>query len=126
MLILAIQTLNNLSYERMEYLINNRVFFMSFLGPSLSDRVPDAKTVWLFRERLIQAGAIDVLFNRFDITLRNVGHLPMSGEILDTTLVAVPKQRNSTLRKRVFERDGHYKTGRTCPQSFLAKILMRL
>ena len=57
--------------------------------------MPDAKIVWLFRERLTQAGAIDILFNRFDATLRNAGYLPMSGQILDATLVAAPKQRNT-------------------------------
>ncbi|GAL98671.1 transposase [Acetobacter tropicalis NRIC 0312] len=79
--ILVIQTLDNLSDERTEYLINDRLSFMRFPGPGLSDRVPDAKTVWLFRERLTQAGAIDVLFNRFDAILRNAGYLPMSGQI---------------------------------------------
>ncbi|GLQ69576.1 hypothetical protein GCM10007866_20290 [Gluconobacter albidus] len=74
--ILVIQTLNNLSDERTEYLINDHLSFMRFLGLRLSDRVPDAKTVWLFRERLTQAGAIDVLFNRFDATLRNAGDVP--------------------------------------------------
>ena len=94
-----IQTLNNLSNERMEYLINDRLSFMRFLGLGLSDRVPDAKTVWLFRERLTQAGVIDGLFSRFDATLRNAGYLPMSGQILDATLVAAPKQRNTNTEK---------------------------
>ncbi|WP_264779051.1 transposase, partial [Gluconobacter sphaericus] len=62
-------------------------------------RVPDAKTLWLFRERLTQAGAIDGLFNRFDATLLNAGYLPMSGQILDATLVAAPKQRNTNDEK---------------------------
>lgn len=89
--ILVIKTLNNLSDERTEYLINERLSFMRFLGPGLSDCVPDAKTVWLFRERLPQAGVIDILFNRFNAALRNAGYLPMSGQILDATLVAAPK-----------------------------------
>ncbi|MBF0853767.1 transposase [Gluconobacter wancherniae] len=93
--ILVIQTLNNLSDERTEYLINDRLSFMRFLGLGLSDRVPDAKAVWLFRERLTQAGVIERLFNRFDTTLRNAGYLPMSGQILDATVVAAPKQRNT-------------------------------
>ncbi|MCP1244125.1 IS5 family transposase [Acetobacter lambici] len=91
--------LNNLSDERTEYLINDRLSFMRFLGLGLSDRMPDATTVWLFRERLTQAGAIDVLFNRFDATLRNADYLPMSGQILDATLVAAPKQRNTSAEK---------------------------
>lgn len=49
---LVIQTLNNLSDERTEYLINNRFSFMRFLSLGLSDHVPDAKTMRLFREHL--------------------------------------------------------------------------
>ncbi|OAJ69060.1 transposase [Gluconobacter cerinus] len=94
-----IQTLNNLSDERTEYLINDRLSFMRFLGLGLSDRVPDAKTAWLLLERLTQVGAIEGLFNRFDTILRNAGYLPMSGQILDATLVAAPKQRNTNAEK---------------------------
>ena len=71
--ILVIQTLNNLSDERTEYLIN--------------DRLP-------------QTGAIERLFDRFDATLRNTGYLPMSGQILDATRVAAPKHAIPTLRNR--------------------------
>ena len=43
--ILVIQTTNNLSDERAEFLINDRLSFMRFLGFGLSDRVPDARTI---------------------------------------------------------------------------------
>ena len=66
--ILVIQAQNNLSDERTEFLINDRLSFMRFLGLSLGDRVPDAKTIWLFRERLVRAGAIKALFARFEAT----------------------------------------------------------
>ncbi|GAL98939.1 transposase [Acetobacter tropicalis NRIC 0312] len=67
--ILVIQTLNNLSDERTDYLINDRLSFIRFLGLGLSDWVLDAKTIWLFCERLTQAGAIERLFDRFDAFL---------------------------------------------------------
>ena len=51
-----IQSLNNLSDERTEYLIYDRLSFMRFLGGVLSDSVADTKTVCLFRERLTRAG----------------------------------------------------------------------
>ena len=54
--ILVIQAANNLSDERREFLINDRLSFMRFLGLSLSDRVPDVRTIWLFREKLTKAG----------------------------------------------------------------------
>ncbi|GAD09087.1 transposase and inactivated derivatives [Gluconobacter frateurii NBRC 103465] len=72
---------------------------MRFLGLGPSDRVSDAKTVWLFCESLTQAEAIGRLFDSFDATLRNAGYLPMSGQILDATLVAAPKQRNTNAEK---------------------------
>lgn len=56
--VLVIQTINTLSDESAEHLINDRLSFMRFLGFGLSERVPDAKAIWLFRERLTKAGAI--------------------------------------------------------------------
>jgi IS5 family transposase len=93
--ILVIQAQNNLSDERAEFLINDRLSFMRFLDLSLGDRVPDATTIWLFRERLVKAGAIKRLFDRFDQAVRDAGYIPMSGQIVDASLVATPKQRNT-------------------------------
>ena len=70
---LVIQTTNTRSDERTEFLIKDRLSFMRFLGLKLLDRVPDARTIWLFREKLTKAGAIGPLFERFDATLRQSG-----------------------------------------------------
>lgn len=86
--VLVIQAINTLSDERTEYLINDRLSFMRFLGLGLSDRVPDAKTIWLFRERLTKVGAITALFARFDAMLREGGYIPMTGQIVDASLMA--------------------------------------
>ena len=48
--------LYNLSDDQVEYQLRDRLSFMRFLGLGLEDRVPDAKTVWLYREHLAQAG----------------------------------------------------------------------
>ncbi|MCV6576222.1 MAG: IS5 family transposase [Cohaesibacter sp.] len=93
--ILIIQTQNNLSDDRTEFLINDRLSFMRFLGLGLSDKVPDAKTIWAFRERLNKAGVITDLFARFDQYIRDAGYIPMSGQLIDASLIAAPKQRNS-------------------------------
>jgi len=42
--ILLIQAQNNLADERTEFLINDRLSFMRFLGLGLEDQVPDART----------------------------------------------------------------------------------
>ncbi len=83
-----------------EFLISDRLSFMRFLGLGLHDRVPDAKTIWAFRERLTKVGAIEGLFSRFDEALREAGYIAMSGQIVDSTLVAAPKQRNTEDEKR--------------------------
>ncbi len=43
--VLVLQQLHNLSDDRIEYQIRDRLSFMRFLGLQLEDRVPDAKTV---------------------------------------------------------------------------------
>ena len=101
--ILVIQTTNNLSDERAEFLINDRLSFMRFLGFGLSDRVPDARTIWLFREKLTKAGAIGPLFERFDATLRQSGYIAMSGQIVDASLIAAPRQRNTQDEKKAIK-----------------------
>ena len=101
--ILVVQALDNLSDERAEFLINDRLSFMRFLGLGLADRVPDARTIWLFRERLIKAKAIEPLFARFDPALRAAGYIAMSGQIVDASLVAAPKQRNSEDEKQAIK-----------------------
>ena len=73
----------------------DRFSFMRFLGLSLGDRVPDATTIWLFRERLVKAGAIKRLFDRFDQAVRDAGYIAMAGQIVDASLVAAAKQRNT-------------------------------
>jgi IS5 family transposase len=93
--ILVIQSLYNLSDDAVEYQIMDRISFMRFLGLSLGDRVPDAKTIWLFREQLTEAKLVKKLFRRFDEFLRNSGFAAKKGQIIDASIVSAPKQRNS-------------------------------
>jgi len=93
--ILLLQAMHGLSDERCEYLIKDRLSFMRFLGLGLADPVPDANTIWAFREALKRAGAVERLFAQFDTMLRAAGYLAMGGQIVDATIVASPKQRNT-------------------------------
>jgi len=97
--VLLLQAMHTLSDERCEYLIRDRLSFMRFLGLGLTEAVPDANTIWNFREALKRAGAIEVLFARFDTQLRGAGYLAMSGQIVDASIVAAPKQRNTEAEK---------------------------
>ena len=103
--VLILQSSHSMSDERTEYLIKDRLSFMRFLGLSLAESVPDANSIWNFREALTRASiegasAIEVLFKRFDATLTKAGFLAMGGQIIDATIVAAPKQRNTEAEKK--------------------------
>jgi IS5 family transposase len=91
--VLVLQTLYTLSDDQTEYQLKDRLSFMRFVGLALEDRVPDAKTIWLFREQLTRAGAIERLFARFDAALRDAGYLAMGGQIVDATVVEARRPR---------------------------------
>ena len=93
--ILILQRLFNLSDDQTEYQINDRMSFMRFLGLSLGDRVPDAKTIWLFRDTLTKAEIIDELFQLFNLQLEQQGIITHTGTIVDATFVDAPRQRNT-------------------------------
>ncbi len=96
-LILAAQ--NNVADARMEYLIRDRLSWLRFLGFDLGAATPDANTIRMFRERLTEAKAMTGLFDAFDQQLRKGGYIAMGGQIVDATLVAAPKQRNTKEEK---------------------------
>lgn len=104
--VLVLQTLYTLSDDQTEYQLKDRLSFMRFCGLALEDRVPDAKTIWLFREQLTKAGAIQRLFQRFDAALRNAGYLAMGGQIVDATVIQARRPRLSKDEKATVKGGG--------------------
>lgn len=93
--VLVIQHLYNISDDETEYMIRDRYSFCRFLGLSPEDNVPDAKTIWLFREQLVQHQLMDTLFEQFNLKLDQMGYQARKGQIVDASFVDVPKQRNN-------------------------------
>src|SRR5881398_278170 len=80
--ILILQASHSLSDERTEFLIKDRLSFMRFLELGLSDAVPDANTIWTFREALTRATidgkpAIETLFRAYEAS--DAGGFPGHG-----------------------------------------------
>jgi len=92
--VLVLSKIYNLGDDQLEYQINDRISFMRFLGLDLNDKVPDAKTIWFYRETLKNAKVMDNLFDRFDDLLEEEGLITRKGTILDATFVEAPRQRN--------------------------------
>lgn len=95
--ILILQTYHGLSDDAVEYQIKDRLSFMNFLDLQMGDNVPDAKTIWDFKE-LIEKGdrnGSKKLFYHFHKQLTQQGLIAKEGSIIDASFVDVPKQRNS-------------------------------
>jgi transposase, IS5 family len=92
---LVLQSLYNLSDEQVEYQVRDRLSFTRFLRLGFEDSIPDGTTLWLFRETLAKAGLIERLFERFGQHLEAKGYIARGGQMVDATIVQVPKQRNS-------------------------------
>jgi len=93
--ILILQKMYNMADDKTEYQIKDRLSFQRFLGLQLYDTVPDAKTIWHFREELNNAKILDTIFYRFIEQLEQKGIITHSGSIVDATFVDVPRQRNT-------------------------------
>ena len=104
--ILVLQVLYGLSDDQAEFQILDRRSFGRFLGLDDGDRVPDAKTIWLFREQLTRAGAVQRLFDRFDAVLNDRGYLAMGGQIVDATVIEARRPRLSATEKAAIKGGG--------------------
>jgi IS5 family transposase len=91
---LVLKTMYNLSYEEVECQVLDRLSFMGFLDLKIGSKVPDATTLWLFHEDLKETGLERTLFDTFDGFLRESGFEARRGQIVDATLVEVPRQHN--------------------------------
>lgn len=89
---LVLQHLYNLSDEALEYQLLDRLSFQRFCGLRHSRSIPDANTLWVFRERIRAAGGADALFNAVQRQLQQHGFLARGGQIIDATLVEAPRQ----------------------------------
>ena len=93
--VLILQSLYNLSDDAIEFQLNDRRTFQRFIGLDDRDAVPDAKTIWAWRETLTKKGTMEKLFNKFWKVLDEGGIKANSGSIIDATFVDKPRQRNS-------------------------------
>src|SRR5512139_1648788 len=90
-----LQSLYSLSEEQTEYQVRDRLSFQRFLGLSPEEVVPDAKTLWLFKETLKQRQLDQKLFETFGGYLDRLGLEARKGTVIDARIVQVPKQRNT-------------------------------
>ena len=93
--ILVLQRYFNLSDEQVEFQICDRISFMRFLGLTIADDIPDSKTVWNYKEQLVDLEVFEELFMLFIKELEKLGLILNEGKIVDASFIEVPKQRNT-------------------------------
>lgn len=89
--VLILQACNNLADDRTEFLINDRLSFKRFLGLGVNDKSPDAKAIWLWRERVRHSGLSEKIFAWFESELVRSGFEAKGGQIVDATFVPTHK-----------------------------------
>jgi len=109
---LILQGLYNLSDDQLEYQIIDRASFKRFLELKKSDKVPDSKTFWAFRELLIEKNIIEAMFKKFNETLDSAGVFANEGKMVDASFVEAPRQRNNR------EENKHIKQTGTAPEDW--------
>ncbi len=92
--LLLLQQLYNLSDDALEYQVLDRTSFQRFLGLEHSRKVPDAKTIWVWRERLKAQDLIGDISAAVSGQLQRSGFIARGGQIIDASIVNAPIQRN--------------------------------
>ena len=93
--ILILQRYYGLGDTQIEYQIIDRLSFKKFLGLESGDKVPDEKTVWLFRERITREGLVEKIFEDFNSGLESKGLIMHEGKMVDASFTVAPRQRNT-------------------------------
>ena len=83
--VLYLQSLYNLADEQAEKEIHDRISFMNFLD--YPDLLPDAKTIWYFRERLSKTGRDRIIWNELQRQLELKGIKVKKGSAQDATFI---------------------------------------
>ena len=93
--IIILQRYYGLGDTQVEYQIIDRTSFKKFLGLESGDKVPDEKTVWLFRENLTKSGVVELLFSQFIRFLEEKNLIFNEGKLVDASFTIAPRQRNT-------------------------------
>lgn len=102
--LLVLQQLYNLSDDALEYQVLDRVSFQRFTGLEHSSRIPDAKTVWKWRERLGQQDLIGDISEAVGLQLAQAGFVARGGQIIDASIITAPIQHNRDEENRTIKR----------------------
>ena len=107
--VIILQRLYGLSDDQMEFQLKDRRSFERFVsGGEAMYQMPDAKTIWLYKERFGEHGISRKAFRKFNHQLEKANLMAKSGKIVDASFVEVPRQRNTREENRYIKEEGTY------------------
>ena len=114
----VLQHLYNQADEKTEYQLRDRRSFCRFLGLTPVGRVPDARTIWLFREALKENNRVDEVCARPYVQINTAGYLPRQGQIVDASMVSAQRRRTAgkTVPRSIKRSPRAGKTNRPCAE----------
>lgn len=110
--VIILQHLYGLSDDQMEFQLKDRRSFERFVsGGEPVYQMPDAKTIWLYKERFREHGISRKAFRKFNHQLEKANLMAKSGKIVDASFVEVPRQRNTREENRHVKEEGIHPAG---------------
>lgn len=123
--IMVLQALYSLSDDRAEFMVQERLSFMPFLGLGLGDRAPGCKYD-------LAVPRASHLGSRGGESVRPLRQAPLrgrlycdGGQIVDATIISAPKQRNTDAEKADIKAGKAPRSGRISPRSCARRTVMR-
>ncbi|BEU98739.1 hypothetical protein ACDW_44450 (plasmid) [Acidovorax sp. DW039] len=112
-----LQGLYNLSDEQCEHQVLDRLSFQHFCRLDGALHIPDARTLWAFRQRLAQGGlGGKAIFETLSQQLQHHGLIPRGGQIEDASIVQAPiTQANAKEREALNRGDAPARLERQAP-----------
>ena len=83
--LLVLQSMYGLSDPELERQANDKISFLKFLG--FPEKIPDHSTIWIFRERLIKEGKLDLIWQELHRQQDAMGLQIKKGTIQDASFI---------------------------------------
>ena len=99
--IAILQHFYDLSHDAMEFQLRDRQSFREFVGLHKHATIPDAKTIWLFHNKLSQAKVFQTLFDQVLKQIEDHGFISQGGQMVDATIVESSKPTQTHTKEEI-------------------------
>lgn len=99
--IMVLQHFYDLSHDAMEFQLRDRQSFREFVGLHANASIPDAKTIWLFHDKLADAKMMTTLFDQVLQQIDDHGFIAQGGQMVDASLMESRKPTQRRTREEI-------------------------